>query len=258
MIASRSTVQYDGQVSTCLVALLPGVRTPERLLQWCRDSGVTIALHEVDPAADLPRIENLCGVLVVGGAVSPYDERIHTRGLGALLATSVGREMPTLGSGGGAHFVAWALGAQPGIPEPIPVRLRAVTRTAQGRLDPLFSRVPSTARWIEWSDLGLTRLPVGSTVLAVDESGLPQAVRFGPQTWGLQGHPYLDRAALTELLEAGHPLFTPEARAALEPDLERMDAVCSSWEPMFSEFLAMVASGSPGRGAAGGTPRHRF
>lgn len=240
-------------VSTCLVALLPGARTPEKLLRWCRESGATCVVHEVAPDLEPPAVHDLCGVIVVGGAGRPYDDGIvPTDALGRLLATTVGRQIPTLGVGGGAHFVAWSLGARPGTPDTRqPTGLRTVTRTARGRLDVLFSHVPSGARWVEWSDVAFTTLPVGSEVLAVDDAGLPQAVRFGPLTWGLQGHPYLDREAVSALLAEFGPQMPARARAGLAARLDEIDAVSDAWRPMITEFLHLVASGTPGRGGGG-------
>lgn len=228
---------------TCLFALLPDVRPPEPLLACADECSVSTTIWSLDRQSEAPPTSRFDGLVIVGGSISAYDRRLPHEALARLITRSVGRNIPTLGMGAGAHLVSWALGGRPSMPEePTPFGLRRVNRTAHGRLDGLFGRAASATEWIEWSHLALTDLPVGSEVLAVDESGMPQAVRFGPCAWGLQGHPYVDRSGVEDCLETGTGGdYSPETLARLAAAATRMDDVSSSWEPLHRHFFHIVS-----------------
>lgn len=228
---------------TCLFALLPDVTPPEPFLAWANECGVTPAVWTIHPGFEVPPTSRFDGLVVIGGSISAYDRQLPREMLARVITRAVGRSIPTLGMGAGAHLVSWALGGRPSMPgAPVPFGLRHVNRTAHGRLDSLFGRAATATEWIEWSHLALTDLPVGSEVLAVDDSGMPQAVRFGPCAWGLQGHSYADRGTVQHCLDTGTgPDFTPETMDRLAAALERMDDVSRSWELLNRHFFHVVA-----------------
>lgn len=231
-------------MSKCLVALF-GAPEPTGLLDRLRIHGVAVTLLEITPDVEFPT-SLPSGVAVVGGPVSPYDDRVLPYGrVGAFLATAVAREVPTLGIGGGAHLLAVALGARPGWPtSAVTPGLHMLRRTAQGADDPLFRHMAPEAQWLEFSYLSLTDLPVGAEVLAVDTEGQAQAARFGPGAWGLQGHPELGAAAVAACIEARplHPLLDEAALASVERAMPHLDAISASWNPVFDAYAALVAS----------------
>lgn len=234
-------------VPTCLVAVLPGMRVPTCLSTWGREVGVDIVAHDVAFQGHLLELGGDATLLVIGGAISPYDTRaLPAHDLGRLLAKAVSRQTPVLGIGGGAHLLAWALGGRPSVPDtPVTAGWRTVTRTAQGQLDRLFTNLPSSSSWIEASHLAFTSLPIDSEVLAVDDAGMAQAVRFGPGAWGLQGHPCLDSAAWASLspLTEDDPAL---AASVEENDYARLEAMCAAWKPLFTAFFGLAESASGG------------
>ena len=230
-------------MSNCLVAML-GAPEPRRLIARLRTVGVTPDVVHLTADDGLPEAD-WDGIALVGGPVSPYDERtVSFHPIGLVLAGAVARQIPTLGIGGGGHLLARALGARPTTPRtPLPPGIRALTRTAHGRLDRLFRHAPPSPAWVECSGLAYTDLPVGSHVLAVDESGLPQAVRFGPGAWGFQGHPEMDADTVEACRGAG---YCDDADEAFVDELAAMtgelDEIGARWDPMLEEFGSLVAA----------------
>ncbi|GAB48064.1 glutamine amidotransferase-related protein [Mobilicoccus pelagius] len=229
-------------MSNCLIALL-GAPEPRRLLSRLRAHAVTSEVVTLTPDIELPDA-HWNGIALVGGPVSPYDRRtVPFPPVGRLLASAVARQVPTLGIGGGGHLLAVALGAHPGSPhDPLPPGIRHLTRTAQGRLDPLFRHAPTNPSWVECSTLAFTDLPVGSQVLAVDEVGLPQAVRFGPGAWGCQGHPEMDSSTIATCRESrpdGSVVDRFVAELATIPGA--LDDLGATWDPVLEEFASLVA-----------------
>ena len=139
-------------MSNCLVALL-GAPEPSRLLARLRAHGVAPEVVNLTPDVVLPD-SSWNGVVLVGGPVSPYDDRtVPYRAVGRVVAGAVARQVPTLGIGGGGHLLAVALGAHPSAPpSPLPPGIRPLQVTAAGRADPLFRHAPQSPAWVECSE----------------------------------------------------------------------------------------------------------
>lgn len=205
-------------------------------------------------------MRGLQGIVVLGAPFTPGDDdeppwRIPLK---RLVTLAIARGVPFLALGGGAHLAAVALGGVAATDTSVrldglwPVRL-----TAEGRSDPLFRHLPDETVWVQGGATLFAELPVGAVVLADDDRGLVQAVRFGPRAWGLHGHPEADTAIVRLWLGAGECSLTtsghPPAEetlarfAAIEPDLQHC------WAPVVGAFLALD-HGAPSAGASHESP----
>jgi GMP synthase (glutamine-hydrolysing) len=160
-----------------------------RLGEWLQGAGLAV---DVVQGSDLPpNLDDVPGLLVLGGDMGAYDDDIapwlpHLR---ALLREAVEREVPTLAICLGAQLLAAASGGRvqpdPDGPE-IGAQLVA-KRTAASR-DPLFAAVPITPDVHQWHYDAITVLPRGAILLASSPRGEHQAFRLGRLAWAVQFH----------------------------------------------------------------------
>jgi GMP synthase (glutamine-hydrolysing) len=172
--------------------------------------GVPITARTVvdDPAARLPRVEDLAGLVVMGGPQDADDDAGHP-GLPAerrLLAEAVDAGVPTLGVCLGMQLLAMALGA--------PLHRRHGTEIGFAPVevvahDPVLAPAGPHPTVLHWH-ADAVDLPTGATLLARTPATPVQAFRAGSAV-GLQFHLEVDPTVLD--LWLGTPVMT----ADLEP-----------------------------------------
>ena len=162
-----------------------------------------------DPEPALPALDELSGIVVMGGAMDADDDRGHP-GLAAerrLLAAAVEADVPVLGVCLGMQLLALALGA--------PLHRRAGTEIGFSPVDvvaedPVLGPLGPRPTVLHWHH-DAVGLPTGATLLASSDVTPVQAFRAGPAL-GIQFHPELDRR-MVELW-----LATPEMAGELDDD----------------------------------------
>ncbi|MGH8824500.1 MAG: type 1 glutamine amidotransferase [Jiangellaceae bacterium] len=182
------------------------------------------------------------GLLVLGGQMSAYDDRIApwlpaTR---RLLAASVSAGVPTLGICLGAQLLAVACGgtvevdAAPGRESGVvDIRWRAEAAT-----DPLVAGLPEPFPGPSMHADAVARLPAGAAWLGETEMYPHQAFRVGAAAWGVQFHPEVSEATFRTWAE-GHPEVDTEGVTAA---LRARDAeVAAAGETVARRFAALVA-----------------
>lgn len=182
------------------------------------------------------------GLLVLGGQMSAYDDRIApwlpaTR---QLLAASVSAGVPTLGICLGAQLLAVACGgtvevdAAPGRESGVvDIRWRAEAAT-----DPLVAGLPEPFPGPSMHADAVARLPAGAAWLGETEMYPHQAFRVGAAAWGVQFHPEVSEATFRTWAE-GHPEVDTEGVTAA---LRARDAeVAAAGETVARRFAALVA-----------------
>ena len=161
-----------------------------------------IALRRTHLGAERPRLEEVGGLLVLGGAMGVPDaaEYPFLRWELGLLARAVDEEVPVLGLCLGGQLLARAVGgrvermAEPFIGWPRLTRLPA----ADG--DALFGRLPAEVEVLEWHNDAIE--PPGAAVVLAQTGGPGCSLfRAGPVAWGSQIHLELTLAMLTRWLE---------------------------------------------------------
>lgn len=189
------------------------------------------------------------GLLVLGGQMSAYDDRVAPwlPAVRSLLATSVSREVPTLGiclgaqllavAAGGIVEVAAAPGRESGI---IDVRWRD-----EAGSDPLVAGLPDPAAGPSMHADAVAELPSGAIWLASSERYPYQAFRLGAAAWGVQFHPEVSlstfRGWAEEHAEVDTDAVTGEYR-------DREADVVAAGRGLARRFSAIV-SGEPASGA---------
>ena len=162
--------------------IAPGLDAPVR---------VRTVLH--DPEPRLPALDELAGVVVMGGPMDADDDRGYP-GLAAerrLLAEAVAAEVPVLGVCLGMQLLGLALGAR--------LHRRAAQEVGFGPVDVVAQDVvlgalgsrPTVLHW--HSDA--VDLPPGATLLATSDVTPVQAFRAGPAL-GIQFHVELEPSML--------------------------------------------------------------
>ncbi|RMI04906.1 type 1 glutamine amidotransferase [Cellulomonas triticagri] len=161
-----------------------------------------------DPAARLPRVEDLAGLVVMGGPQDADDDAGHP-GLAAerrLLAEAVDAGLPTLGVCLGMQLLALALGS--------PLHRRHGTEIGFAPVDvvahdPLLAAAGARPTVLHWHSDAVD-LPAGATLLARTDVTPVQAFRAGSAV-GVQFHLEVDAGVLDLWLD------TPGMVADLEP-----------------------------------------
>ena len=182
------------------------------------------------------------GLLVLGGQMSAYDDRIApwlpaTR---RLLSSSASAGVPTLGICLGAQLLAVACGGAVEV-DAAPGRESGVVDVhwrAEAAADPLVGELPEPFPGPSMHADAVTRLPAGATWLAETVMYPHQAFRAGVAAWGVQFHPEVSVPTFRTWAE-GHPEVDAEAVTA---ELQARDAeVAAAGEAMARRFAALVA-----------------
>jgi GMP synthase-like glutamine amidotransferase len=193
------------------------------------------------------------GVIVLGGAASAWDDEGYpwlpaTR---ELIRHSVQASVPTLGICLGAQLMTLACGgAVERGTQGLEVGLGEITLLPAADDDALLSRLPRSARAVQYHQDTMTALPPGAVPLATGQMYPNQAYRLGDRAWAVQFHP-----------EATPEIFltwtadSADGLAAAGFDRQRLDAevvaareeLDKTWR-LLAESFAAVVTGSGGSG----------
>lgn len=201
------------------VALELGLNTND--VEIRRQSVVDVAQPE------LPRVEHLAGLIVMGGPQDANDDVRHPglRSERRILAEATARDIPVIGVCLGMQLLALALGSKIHLQHGAEIGLGSVNYTAAAKHDPVLGPIASvatelgqTAPVLHWH-YDAVELPPGATLLASTDRTPVQAFRLG-SALGTQFHPEADEALLDSWLAQPRMVgnFAPEEIAALRQD----------------------------------------
>jgi GMP synthase (glutamine-hydrolysing) len=211
-----------------------------------RDAGVQLDEYALPAGDALPRVDEVDGVLALGGDQSVLDIE-HDPMLAAeaaLLREAVERGVPVLGVCLGAQLLAHALGGRVSRLPRRMVEWAPIEPLAATGDDPVMGALPEGALALHWNEDGFEP-PAGAVELLRRVGAGAEAFRFGSRAWGVQFHPEVDSEALdgwyvdatSELEEAG--VTEEQARAADTLHLPGQRALSAA---LFGGFARVVAA----------------
>jgi GMP synthase (glutamine-hydrolysing) len=158
------------------------------------DEGLPVEVLDAwDPAARWPGLEEVGGVLVLGGPmnVDQVEEFPFLARERDLLRQALARRVPLFGVCLGAQLVARAMD-EPVVRAPARnIGFRSVFPTREAAVDPLFSVFRPGDPAFHWNE-DTCGLPRGAVLLATGEGGSVEAYRAGSAAWATLFHPEVD------------------------------------------------------------------
>jgi GMP synthase-like glutamine amidotransferase len=151
---------------------------------------VPCQLHHLYKNGQLPSLEDISGLIVLGGAMGANDDAKHPflTGLKRLIRDVVVAGKLYLGICLGGQLLAAALGAAVVSNRWEELGTLSVQLTTEGRTDRLFQGLSDRFTSFQWHHDSFN-LPHGAVLLASSPVCPHQAFRFGNSAWGLQFHP---------------------------------------------------------------------
>jgi GMP synthase-like glutamine amidotransferase len=217
---------------------------PGRLDDWLREAGLEPELRAVYRGDQVPDVEGLGALVVLGGPMGAGDDASvpYLPAVRALLRDAVSAQVPLLGVCLGAQLLAAAHGGRVGPnPEGPELGAQLVAKRSTAAADPLFGPLPITPDVVQWHYDAVLALPPGAILLASSPLCENQAYRLGRLAWGLQFH-------IETTPEMVRVWARDDAPRLVEYDLDaivaRADAVHADlaevWQPFVVAFADVV------------------
>jgi GMP synthase-like glutamine amidotransferase len=149
-----------------------------------------------------PRIEEICGLISLGGPMGANDEADHpwiAREV-ALMRECVDAGHPIVGICLGGQMLARAMGSHVEKNETHEVGWFPIEITAEGRKDPILGMAGSNPTVYHWHG-DTFHLPPDAVLLAKSRACPRQAYRIGEKAYGFQFHPEADHQLVGEWLD---------------------------------------------------------
>lgn len=173
------------------------------VVQHAPDEGLGRIAHDtLDVTHDFARIDDVDGVVVLGGPMGVYETATHPRLLDEmkLIERALARDVPLLGVCLGSQLLAHVLGANVRASGRIELGFHDVTLSDAAARDPLFGSTASPVRALHWHG-DVFDLPKGAVHLA--RSVLTEQQAFSYRTaWGLLFHLEADVAQVQAMARA--------------------------------------------------------
>lgn len=208
------------------IAVIEQVRScpPGRLGEFFQREQVPWKLFRPAEGDPLPPVEDIAGLVVLGGPMSANDELPYLQDEMHLLRSAVSARVPVLGICLGGQLLAKALGAEVrrcAVPE---MGLLPITPSVEAGADPLLRGVGAGDVVPQWHSETFD-LPSGAQHLASSEACQNQAFRFGDCAWGLQFHPEVNKAIFEHWRELDQQCVEgPEAAGVSYPEDDSVSA----------------------------------
>jgi len=192
---------------------------PGTIADEARARGIRLDLRRMDLGEPVPTLEEIGGLVVMGGPMSAHDTATHPHLAHErrLLRDAMERELPVLAVCLGSQLLALALDARVERGPMPEIGIGEVALTADGRGDPVLGLAGDSVPVVHWHE-DTFHVPDGAVHLAESALYRNQAFRLGDRAYAFQFHLEVDRAlagAWEEKLPPGVRL-TEDRRAEVE------------------------------------------
>jgi GMP synthase (glutamine-hydrolysing) len=212
-------------------------------VETLRDAGVELDERHAVNGDPLPRLDDVDGLVVLGGLQSVADGSDPLPEEVDLLRRAIDTDVPVLGVCLGAQLLALAAGGEVRH-SGRSIQWRELVRTEAAKGDPLFGALPEPVPALHWNE-DVAEPPLGAVELLARGGDGAEAFRVGDAAWGVQYHPDVDGAAL----EAWYDRY---ATYVGDVDVDALKAEDRRREPdqrrasraLFEAFARVVASRS--------------
>jgi len=205
--------------------------TPALIGTEAERRGIDLRINRMDLGQEVPPVEEIDGLIVMGGPMGVMDTAEHPGLLAelALIEAALRRELPVIGVCLGAQLLAAAAGARVYRGPEEEVGAGTVTVTTD---DPVLGQAGTELPVLHWHG-DTFDLPAGAELLASSDAYPHQAFRIGERAYGLQFHVEIGREAAATLLP-----HLPEDVEFTEAQRREIE---SSGIPVISRFFDLVA-----------------
>ena len=198
---------------------------PGVLRSFLAEDGIPWDAVELAGGDPIPRLESYDMLWVMGGPMDVWDVEEHPWLAAEKRAIRhwVGKlRRPYLGVCLGHQLLADALGGTCGPQRPPEVGICDVSLTEAGAGDPVFGKLPSPTKALQWHSVKVAEAPEDAVILARSDICSNQAMRVGQSAYSMQYHVELeaapsDRAAFRNtrprLPRRGGPAHSPRSPA---------------------------------------------
>jgi GMP synthase-like glutamine amidotransferase len=221
--------------------------------------GMQLTVIELDEGDLIPPLSEFDLMLAMGGPMDVWDEDRYpwmSEEKIAIRQWVSELQRPYVGVCLGHQLLADALGGHVGTMAEPEIGVMEIDVTPEGLRDPLFSRVPSPLRGLQWHGAQVLRLPPAGVLLATNPYCHIQALRVGPCAWGVQFHLEVSETTVPEWERVPEYQATLEMHGRSEADWLRNDVVRHlprlrrDMETLVSPIIAKVQQGHDSREAA--------
>ncbi len=213
--------------------------------KFLAEDGIAWDAVELDAGEAIPDLDAYDALWVMGGPMDVWDVEENPWLLpekAAIREWVQDRRKPFMGICLGHQLLADALGGRCDWLRPPEVGILEVELTEAGRTDPLFAALDPVAKCLQWHSVQVVAPPESSVTLVSSKACRHQALRVGPQAYGIQYHVELEADTIAKWGEI--PAYaTALEKVQGEGALARMDAAARPLMPAFARNARRLYDG---------------
>ncbi|MEA5557637.1 type 1 glutamine amidotransferase [Nodularia spumigena] len=168
---------------------------PGRLGATLRDHGFKLDIRRLDldgAGALPPDLDNVHGIISLGGPQNVGESHEWMPGEMALLKQAHERQLPVIGICLGAQVIAATLGGEVGPMEKPELGMPIVSLNPAGQIETMLAGIPWDCPQFSTHGYEVKKLPPGAQVFGGSKQCKVQVFRAGIRTYGFQYHPECD------------------------------------------------------------------
>jgi len=160
-------------------------------------------VHPTDSYDSLPPDLNYSGIIITGSPLMVADLNLNSLWVSDWLLDKQKNGIPILGICFG-HQLLSAIngGSVKNNPTGIIIGSKKTYLTDKGKDDELLGSLPPSFDTFKTHYQSVQYLPQSAEILSADSSGVIDAIRFAPKSWGVQFHPEFDSKIMKMYIES--------------------------------------------------------